>query len=145
MGNNDIIPGFDDEIDESLNIKLENALGIEGCLILVLDGRIDTDNSAYFQKHVHKLVQAGFMRLIFNCAGLNYVSSTGIGSFTSFLKMLKPKGGDLVLLEIQPKVNEVFQLLGFSQFFAIKKSLDEAIDFFRNGKKKDNPALWKTC
>ena len=145
MGNNDIIPGFDDEIDESLNIKLENAPGIEGCLILILDGRIDTDNSAYFQKHVHKLVQAGFMRLIFNCAGLNYVSSTGIGSFTSFLKMLKPKGGDLVLLEIQPKVNEVFQLLGFSQFFAIKKSLEEAIDFFRSGKKKDNPALWKTC
>jgi anti-anti-sigma factor len=145
MGNNDIIPDFDDEIDESLNIKLENAPGIEGCLILILDGRIDTDNSAYFQKHVHKLVQAGFMRLIFNCAGLNYVSSTGIGSFTSFLKMLKPKGGDLVLLEIQPKVNEVFQLLGFSQFFPIKKSLEEAIDFFRSGKKKDNPALWKTC
>jgi anti-anti-sigma factor len=145
MGNNDIVPGFDDEINESLNIKLENAPGIEGCLILILDGRIDTDNSAYFQKHVQKLVQAGFMRLIFNCAGLNYVSSTGIGSFTSFLKILKPKGGDLVLLEIQPKVNEVFQLLGFSQFFAIKKSLEEAIDFFHTEKKKDNPALWKTC
>jgi anti-anti-sigma factor len=85
------------------------------------------------------------MRLIFNCAGLDYVSSTGIGSFTSFLKLLKPKGGDLVLLDIQPKVDEVFQLLGFSQFFAIKKSLEEAIDYCRNGKKKDNPALWKTC
>ena len=59
--------------------------------------------------------------------------------------MLKPRGGDLVLLEIQPKVNEVFQLLGFSQFFAIKKSLEEAVDFFKNEAKKDNPALWKTC
>jgi anti-sigma B factor antagonist len=145
MGNNDIVPGFDDEIDESLNIKLENAPGIEGCLILTLDGRIDTDNSAYFQKHVQKLVQAGFIRLIFNCAELNYVSSTGIGSFTSFLKALKPKGGDLVLLEIQPKVYEVFQLLGFSQFFAIKKTLEEAISFLRSDGKKDNPALWKTC
>ena len=145
MGNNDIVPGFDDERDESLTIKLENVSGIEGCLILTLDGRIDTDNSAYFQKHVSKLVQAGFMRLIFNCAGLNYVSSTGIGSFTSFLKTLKPKGGDLVLLEIQPKVNEVFQLLGFSQFFAIEKTLEEAVGFFRGEGKKDNPALWKTC
>jgi len=145
MGNNDIVPGFDDEIDESLAIKLENVSGIEGCLILALNGRIDTDNSVFFQKHVQKLVQAGFMRLIFNCAGLDYVSSTGIGSFTSFLKLLKPKGGDLVLLDIQPKVNEVFQLLGFSQFFAIKKNLEEAIDFFRSEKKKDNPTLWKTC
>jgi len=131
MGNNDIIPGFDDEVDESLNIKLENASGIEGCLIITLDGRIDTDNSAFFQKNIKKLIQAGFMRLIFNCANLNYVSSTGIGSFTSFLKALKPKGGDLVLLEIQPKVQEVFQILGFSQFFAIKNTLEEAIGFFR--------------
>jgi tRNA(Ile2) C34 agmatinyltransferase TiaS len=36
-----------------------------------------------------------------------------------------------VLLDIQPKVYEVFQLLGFSQFFNIKENLDEAINFFR--------------
>jgi anti-anti-sigma factor len=145
MGNNDIVPGFDNERDESLNIKLENVPGLEGCLTVTLNGRIDTDNSAYFQKHIQKLVEAGFMRLIFDCAGLDYVSSTGIGSFTSFLKLLKPRGGDLVLLEIQPKVFEVFQLLGFSQFFAIKKTLEEAIVFFNSEVKRDNPVLWKTC
>jgi anti-anti-sigma factor len=119
--------------------------GIKGCLILDLTGSIDTYNSTYFQKCIHKLVEAGFLQLIFNCSGLNYVSSTGIGSFTSFLKTLKPKGGDLVLLEVQPKVNEVFQLLGFSQFFPIEKTLEEAIGFFHGGGKKGNPALWKTC
>ena len=133
MSNNDIVPGFDNETDESLNIKLENVPEIQGGLILTLNGRIDTDNSIFFQKHVQKLVEAGFTRLIFNCGDLEYVSSTGIGSFTSFLKALKPKGGDLVLLEIQPKVYEVFQLLGFSRFFAIKKSLEEAIGFFHSG------------
>ena len=40
------------------------------------------------------------------------------------------RGGDLVLLEIQPKVYEVFQLLGFSQFFNIKDNLNDAVDFF---------------
>jgi len=58
------------------------------------------------------------------------VSSTGIGSFTAFLKSVKPRGGDLVLLEIQPKVYEVFQLLGFSQFFNIKENLEESVAFF---------------
>ena len=71
--------------------------------------------------------------MIFNCSALNYVSSTGIGSFTAFLKLVKPKGGDIVLLEIQPKVFEVFQLLGFSQFFNIKTSLADAIEMFQSG------------
>jgi anti-anti-sigma factor len=131
MINNDIVNGFDEEKDESLKIKLQKVLEAEGCLILSLTGYIDTYNSNYFQKRVQKAIEAGFIRLIFNCAGLNYVSSTGIGSFTAFLKTVKPRGGDLVLLEIQPKVYEVFQLLGFSQFFNIKDNIDDSVAFFR--------------
>src|SRR6056297_224339 len=133
MNNNDIVQGFDDEKDDSLKIRLEKIDKVEGCLVLYLTGYIDTYNSNFFQKRVTKAVEAGYSRLIFHCAGLNYVSSTGIGSFTAFLKAVKPRGGDLVLLEIQPKVYEVFQLLGFSQFFNIKDSLDDAVEFFSKG------------
>lgn len=130
MSNNEIVPGFDEEKDDSLKIRLQKVDEVSGCVVLYLTGYIDTYNSNFFQKRVTKAIEAGFTRLIFNCAGLNYVSSTGIGSFTAFLKAVKPQGGDLVLLEIQPKVYEVFQLLGFSQFFNIKDSLNDAVDFF---------------
>jgi anti-anti-sigma factor len=133
MTNNEIVHGFDDEKDESLKISLQKVDGIEGCLILSLMGYIDTYNSHYFQKRIARAVESGFIKLIFQCNGLNYVSSTGIGSFTAFLKSVKPRGGDLVLLEIQSKVYEVFQLLGFSQFFNIKDNLEDAINFFRRG------------
>jgi anti-anti-sigma factor len=133
MVNSDIVNGFDDEKDESLKIKLQKVNEVEGGLVLYLTGYIDTYNSNYFQKRVQKAIEAGYIRLVFQCGGLNYVSSTGIGSFTAFLKAVKPRGGDLVLLEIQPKVYEVFQLLGFSQFFNIKDSLEDSINFFRKG------------
>lgn len=131
--NNNIIPEFDDERDESLKVNLEKAESIPSGIFIYLTGYIDTYNSNFFQKKISKVVEAGFINLVFNCSSLNYVSSTGIGSFTAFLKMLKPKGGDIVLLEIQPKVYEVFQLLGFSQFFNIKDTSEDAINFFKNG------------
>jgi anti-anti-sigma factor len=133
MTNNDIVPGFDEDKDESLKIRLQKITEVEGGLALFLSGYIDTYNSTYFLKRVQKAVENGYTRLIFHCGGLNYVSSTGIGSFTAFLKSVKPRGGDLVLLEIQPKVYEVFQLLGFSQFFNIRETLEESISFFRDG------------
>ncbi len=138
MNNNELVPGFDDEKDDSLKMLLEKQDDVNSCLIVNLNGYIDTYNSVYFQKQVGKIVSAGFVNLIFNCASLNYVSSTGIGSFTAFLKLVKPKGGDIVLLSIQPKVYEVFQLLGFSQFFNIKESLTEAKDFFKHGAPVEN-------
>lgn len=128
--NNDIVPGFDDEKDDSLKIRLQKIDEVKGCLVLYLTGYIDTYNSNYFQKRVARTIENGFIHLIFHCGGLNYVSSTGIGSFTAFLKAVKPRGGDLVLLEIQPKVYEVFQLLGFSQFFNIKENLEESVGYF---------------
>ena len=139
--NNNLIPGFDDEKDDSLKILLEAAPSVDKCLIIYLNGYIDTYNSNFFQKRIAKVVEAGYVNLIFNCAALNYVSSTGIGSFTSFLKMVKPKGGDIVLLEIQPKVYEVFQLLGFSQFFNIKDSVDDSIKFFNKGSSPSDTTL----
>ena len=142
MINNEIVSGFDDEKDESLKIKLQQVPGVEGCLVLTLNGYIDTYNSNYFQKRIQRVVDAGYIRLIFHCEGLNYVSSTGIGSFTSFLKAVKPRGGDLVLLEIQPKVYEVFQLLGFSQFFNIKGTMEESVDFFKGGTAEKNESIF---
>ena len=128
--NNDFVPGFDDDKDESLKIRIQKVDGVDSCLVLYLNGYIDTYNSNAFQKRVNKTIEAGFVKLVFHCSGLNYVSSTGIGSFTAFLKAVKPRSGDLVLVEIHSKVYEVFQLLGFAQFFNIKGSLDEAKEFF---------------
>jgi len=131
--NNSIIPGFDNDRDDSLAINLRKIENMKNGLFIYLNGYIDTYNSSFFQKKITQVINAGYINLIFNCSSLNYVSSTGIGSFTVFLKMVKPKEGDVVLLEIQPKVYEVFQLLGFSQFFNIKNTVDEAVGFFANG------------
>ncbi|GHT59180.1 anti-sigma factor antagonist [Spirochaetia bacterium] len=142
MTNNGIISGFDDEKDENLKIELQKIEDPEDCLVLSLNGYIDTYNSNYFQKKLAKVIESGFIRLIFHCGGLNYVSSAGIGSFTASLKSVKPRGGDLVLLEIQPKVYEVFQLLGFSQFFNISDNMEDALNFFRGGSSADSEALF---
>jgi len=142
MQNNDIVPGFDDEKDDSLKIRLDRVTNTDRCLILNLTGYIDTYNSNFFQKRVQKAIDAGYIRLIFQCASLNYVSSTGIGSFTTFLKSVKPQGGDLVMLDIQPKVYEVFQLLGFSQFFNIKDSLSDSINHFSRSTTMEKPSVF---
>ena len=132
MTNNTIIPGFDDDRQDNLKITIQKVSDVKNCLLIVLNGYIDTYNSLFFQNQVQKAIEAGFIQLIFHCGGLSHVSSAGIGSLSVFLKTIKLKGGDLVLLSVQPKVQEVFQLLGFSPIFTMKNSLEESIGFFRN-------------
>ena len=59
MNNNDIVPGFDEEKDESLRIKLQKVDDLPGTLVLYLSGYIDTYNSNFFQKRINRAVDAG--------------------------------------------------------------------------------------
>ncbi len=125
--NNELVPGFDDVSRDSLKIRLQKIS--ERCMVVYPSGDVDTSNSPFFQKKVVKVIEAGFTRLVFSLAGVGYISSTGIGAFTAFLKTVKLLNGDIVLLEIHPNVFEVFQLLGFSQFFTVKENLNDAVSF----------------
>jgi len=48
--NNSLIPGFDNEKDDSLTISLRKAEGIPRGMFIYLSGYIDTYNSSFFQK-----------------------------------------------------------------------------------------------
>jgi anti-sigma B factor antagonist len=128
--NNDIVPGFDDEKDDRLKIRLKRIDGVPCCLMLSLAGYLDTHNHLNFHTRVLKAIEAGFIRLIFNMAGLLY-EEDGIGSFRAFVKAVQRQGGDLILVGCQPKIYEIFRLLGFSQFFIFKENIGEAVHYFK--------------
>ena len=114
-------------IKDSLKITPMQVGGDGKTVQLILTGYLDTYNSPEFQSHINQLIESGIVRIIFNCNGLNYISSTGIGAFTAFLKNLEQKQGDMVLFGLQHKVMDVFQLLGFTKFFKIADDLDSAL------------------
>ena len=136
MDNNDLVPGFNDEKDGSLEIFLSKIEGASNSILVTLSGYIDTYNSDYFQKQTVKIISAGFKNIVFNCQNLTYVSSTGIGSLTSIEKKAKANSGEIVFTGIQPKVFEVFQLLGFNQVFNMKESVEDAEEYLK--KEKDD-------
>jgi anti-anti-sigma factor len=113
-------------IKDSLKLNIEDIANNSDAIILKLDGLIDTYNSSLLQKEVLNTLSS-YTKVIFDCSKLTYVSSTGIGTFTVFLKHVKEKNGTIILTGLQQKVLEIFQLLGFSKFFNIIDTLDESL------------------
>lgn len=103
-------------LKENLQMEVEKDSGI---LHLTVKGNIDTYNSLNFQQEVFKLIEGGNKLILCNCSGLTYVSSTGIGVFSNLLKILREREGNLVLSNLQPRVYDVFSLLGFHKIFNI--------------------------
>lgn len=125
--NNKIVAGFDEGKEVSLKMELEKIEQVPNCIAVHLTGYIDAYNHHYFQKQVAKLLDAGFTRLMFDLRDISFIGSTGVGGLVNLMNTLRARAGDLVLQDVQGKVHEVFQLLGYSRFFLASNGLAESI------------------
>lgn|SRR5574344_312303 len=131
--NNEIIENFDNEIDENVKLFLSFIDKEKQILMIKASGYIDTYNSAFFSKKIKQASSCKFKNIILDMHEITYISSTGIGALVDISKEIAKVGGDIVITYVQPKVLEVFQLLGFYSFFNIKDNLTDAVDFLKKG------------
>ncbi|MCF7913555.1 MAG: STAS domain-containing protein [Spirochaetaceae bacterium] len=90
-------------------------------LTLFLNGDLDTRNSYEFISLFEVIDELDHQpeRIVVNCRNIDYISSTGVGSFTSILIKCRTKGIDFFLSQVPHKVTDVLALLGFLKHFPI--------------------------
>ena len=128
-----MIPNFvmPDETDSQMSVRMDPEPLNSETIVIHLTGYIDTYNSEFFAKQMRAVITAGYTKVVLACSRINYISSTGVGAFTSILKTVGT-AGMVIIAEAQHKVLEVFQLLGFSSFFKIFDSLADAKTYALN-------------
>ena len=139
MNNNDLVPTFDDGPLDYCKITLKPLPSVPKGLVLAVSGEINTNNATYFQRKAELAIMAGHIKLLFDCSSINYLSSNGVGSFVSILKAAGQKGGKMTLYQVQPKVMEVLQLLGFTSFLTITTEIDDAIAYLSDAPTPQTP------
>ncbi|NQZ78892.1 MAG: STAS domain-containing protein [Ekhidna sp.] len=95
-----------------------------------VQGEIDAGSSIYLDNSLKEAMDAGEKKIIVDLAGLDYISSAGLGVFISHLDEFEIKGIQLVLFGVNETVNQVFEILGLEKLLTIVESKEEAIDSF---------------
>ncbi len=92
---------------------------VENKVTVNVKGRLETTNSIHFLDYMTKLIDSSpsGCELILAMSELYYVSSTGIGAFTTILVNSKKRSMKLFIKNMQPKVMSILELLGFTAFF----------------------------
>lgn len=96
-------------------------------LILGPVGHLDTRTQSDFEKVVLEKLQAGERRFIIDMVEVEYLASAGLRVLLMLAKKLKSTEGQLVIAGMNEHVLEVFNVAGFSTFFAIQDTKDEAL------------------
>lgn len=94
--------------------------------VVSLKGYLDHSNSIEFADAVLDFFGADWEDnpFILDLSGLQYISSSGIGTFTTIRVQADHKNSPLYLLKMDSKVRSVFEQLGFSSFFNIIEDIE---------------------
>lgn len=98
--------------------------------ILDLKGELDAHTASELEAALQKCQQDGRNRIVVNGANLQYISSAGLGVFMAYIEEVREEQGDIKIAALQPKVYNVFDLLGFPMLFDIVETEEEAVAKF---------------
>jgi anti-sigma B factor antagonist len=79
--------------------------------IVDIAGRITLgDETGQLRETVANLISQKKMKILLNLAGVDYIDSTGVGELVSSFITVRNAGGDLKLLNLTPKVNDILNV-----------------------------------
>jgi|SRR5688572_13670385 len=81
-------------------------------LTIALIGRLDTHTAPQLEKTLDGvLAKTGIARLVFELSQLQYLSSAGIRCFVRARKAIEPNGGKVAIVDPQPAVRKVLDIV----------------------------------
>jgi len=110
----------------SLEIQTQPVQGIERCVVVHLNGTLDQPTLEAFLSSLKSALGEGSTRCILDMQQVGYANSTALGALVTQADAFREAGGEFVLLNPQPKVNLVIEMLGLNAMFPIFSSMEEA-------------------
>jgi anti-anti-sigma factor len=96
-------------------------------LAVALAGRLDAATSKTLEDRLLSLIESGEVRFVMDLASLEYISSVGLRVLMLAAKRLRSANGAIVVCALQPTVQQVFEIAGFTTIFRIYATRDLAL------------------
>lgn len=123
-----------------LDIQIKKSLDAarSGTVTVELAGSLDTSTAPELERQLAPVLASPITDLVFDLAELEFISSAGLRVFANSRKRLKERAGQAAFVNMQPQIQEVFEIIKALPGVAIFKSFAEMDEYLaaRQGRHK---------
>jgi anti-anti-sigma factor len=109
------------EIQFQKNVDPQNA----GTVTVKLAGSLDTATAPELERQLAPVLASPVKDLVYDLAQLKFISSAGLRVFAAARKQLKERGGQASFVNMQPQIQEVFDIIKALPGVAVFKDVAE--------------------
>lgn len=111
----------------SLKIQLQDGRPLTQTVALV--GRLDTETAPSLDAELARVLATQVKVIVFDLRDLHYISSAGLGALFRAQKAMKARSGEALLVNPQPQVQKVFDIVKSVDVKAIFRNVAELDDY----------------
>jgi len=110
-----------------LEIQIQKSIAGQdaGAVTVKLTGSLDTATAPELEKQLAPVLGGAVKDVVFDLAQLKFISSAGLRVFSSTRKTLKERGGQTSFVNMQPQIQEVFEIIKSLPGVAVFKDIAE--------------------
>ena len=102
-----------------------------GVFILYPAGSLDSNTYEILDKRIDLILEGSRKVIVLDMENLDYISSMGVRVVIKAKKAMMKNSGDLVLMNLQPQIHKVFEIINAlpsQQIFSSTQELDHYLD-----------------
>lgn len=99
------------------NVKLISA---EENLVISLAGEIDSATSEDFYQEVLAMYVHDKKNIVFDCAALEFIDSTTLGTFVKLFKTVRSDGNTFRLVNVRQRIKKLFEICALDRIMEIE-------------------------
>ena len=112
--------------------EFSTAITVKGDISVInLSGYLDAHTAPTLENNFTDLIDQNKFKIVVNFEELAYISSAGLGVFMAYIEKIRDNSGDIKLTNMNDKVYNIFDLLGFPLLYEIYKTENEALNKFK--------------
>ena len=118
----------------SLKVRVEEGRALTKTV--VLEGRLDNESVAVFDKDLDEVLGSAVKVVVIDLTKLDYITSAGLRSIFRAQRVMNARAGKAVLLNPQPQVQKVFDIVKAVELGVVFKNVRELDDYLDAMQKK---------
>jgi len=100
--------------------------------VLDMSGKITIgEGSVALRTAIRRVLEEGKRRILLNLAGVGYIDSSGIGELVSSFTAINKEGGQLKLLNLTQKLQDLLAITKLLTVFDVYESEADALNSFK--------------
>jgi anti-anti-sigma factor len=118
-------------------LKTKVTLKEEGTYVVRPVGQIDSVTYEQFEKDVTPVINSAAKAIILDMAGVDYITSRGLAVIFKIRKNVEAVSGSFIMLNLQPQVQTVFDIINALPDMNVFESMEEADNYLSAIQRKE--------